>query len=108
MSPLTTDITLNADQWVGTLEGWDVWSQWLDSGLLLVFGGIPWQVYFQRVLSAKDPIRAKLLSYVAAIGCIIMAIPPVLIGAIAKATSTRARTHTYMFARVFSVESDNL
>ena len=44
------------------------------------------QVYFQRVLSSKTAGRAQILSYVAAFGCIIMAIPPVLIGAIAKAT----------------------
>jgi len=45
------------------------------------------QVYFQRVLSSKSAGRAQILSYVAAFGCIIMAIPPVLIGAIAKSTS---------------------
>lgn len=44
------------------------------------------QVYFQRVLSSKTAGRAQVLSYVAAVGCIFMAIPPVLIGAIAKAT----------------------
>lgn len=44
------------------------------------------QVYFQRVLSSKTAGRAQILSYVAAFGCIIMAIPPVLIGAIAKST----------------------
>lgn len=44
------------------------------------------QVYFQRVLSSKTAGRAQILSYVAAFGCLIMAIPPVLIGAIAKAT----------------------
>jgi len=44
------------------------------------------QVYFQRVLSSKSAGRAQILSYVAAFGCIIMAIPSVLIGAIAKAT----------------------
>lgn len=44
------------------------------------------QVYFQRVLSSKTAGRAQVLSYVAAFGCILMAIPPVLIGAIAKAT----------------------
>lgn len=49
------------------------------------------QVYFQRVLSSKTAGRAQILSYVAAFGCIIMAIPPVLIGAIAKATRTFQR-----------------
>lgn len=38
------------------------------------------------MLSSKTAGRAQILSYVAAFGCILMAIPPVLIGAIAKAT----------------------
>ena len=38
------------------------------------------------MLSAKTAVRAQLLSYVAAVGCIILAIPPVIIGAIAKST----------------------
>ena len=33
--------------WLGYAVG-----NWLDSYLLLIFGGIPWQVYFQRVLSS--------------------------------------------------------
>jgi len=44
------------------------------------------QAYFQRVLSSKSASRAQILSYVAAFGCVIMAIPSVLIGAVAKAT----------------------
>ena len=44
------------------------------------------KVYFQRVLSSKTAGRAQILSFVAAFGCLLMAIPPVLIGAIAKAT----------------------
>ena len=71
--------------WIGRVDPSEYWS-YLDYGLLLIFGGIPWQVYFQRVLSSKSASRAQMLSYVAAFGCIIMAIPPVLIGAIAKAT----------------------
>ncbi|GBP47410.1 High-affinity choline transporter 1 [Eumeta japonica] len=71
--------------WIGEVKSEYYWF-YIDYGLLLVFGGIPWQVYFQRVLSSKTAGRAQLLSYVAAIGCIFMAIPPVLIGAIAKAT----------------------
>ena len=42
------------------------------------------QVYFQRVLSSKSASKAELTSYIAAFGCIIMAVPPVLIGGIAK------------------------
>ena len=44
------------------------------------------QVYFQRVLSSKTAVRAQVLSYVAAGGCVVMAIPAVLIGAIATST----------------------
>ncbi|RZF35879.1 hypothetical protein LSTR_LSTR015415, partial [Laodelphax striatellus] len=71
--------------WIGHVETKD-YGVYIDNGLLLVFGGIPWQVYFQRVLSSKSAARAQILSYVAAFGCLIMAIPPVLIGAIARST----------------------
>lgn len=59
--------------------GASVWL-WTDFALLLILGGIPWQVYFQRVLSSRDPQTAARLSYCAAIGCILLAIPPILIG----------------------------
>lgn len=80
------DITVNATvNWVKTLD--PVYSGvYIDSYLLLMFGGIPWQVYFQRVLSASTVRNAQILSYVAAFGCIVMSIPSILIGAIASVT----------------------
>lgn len=36
---------------------------WWDLMLLIIFGGIPWQVYFQRVLSCDTAQHAKTLSY---------------------------------------------
>jgi high affinity choline transporter 7 len=57
-----------------------VW-EWLDLALLLTLGGIPWLVYFQRVLSSRDETTAVRLSLVAAAGCFLMAIPPMIIGA---------------------------
>jgi high affinity choline transporter 7 len=56
---------------------------WSDSALLLVFGGIPWHVYFQRVLAARDESVARRLSLLAAACCLLAAIPPVLIGVLA-------------------------
>lgn len=53
---------------------------WWDYTLLLVFGGIPWQIYFQRVLSAKSESVAMWLSIWAGILCFFCAIPPALIG----------------------------
>lgn len=61
--------------------------QYVDFGLLLMLGGVPWQVYFQRVLSTRSVEKAKMLSYVAAFGCLIMAIPPMIIGAVARVTA---------------------
>lgn len=58
------------------------WWSWWDSALLLIFGGIPWQVYFQRVLSAKSPQVAQNLSILGGVVCILVAIPAVLIGVV--------------------------
>ena len=55
---------------------------WWDYALLLMFGGIPWQVYFQRVLSSKDENTAVRLSIFAGVICILAAIPAVMIGMI--------------------------
>jgi len=67
----------------GSNPNWDleIWS-WLDMSCLLIFGGIPWGVYFQRVLSAKDSATAQKLSYYAAVSCLLLALPPCMIGAI--------------------------
>jgi high affinity choline transporter 7 len=74
------------------LDGWrdPAWSgsfwSWWDSALLLVFGGIPWHVYFQRVLAARDASTARWLSLLAAPICIVAAVPAILIGAIGALT----------------------
>lgn len=46
------------------------------------------QVYFQRVLACESPEGAVLSSYMAAMGCLIMAMPSIIMGAIARAAST--------------------
>ena len=57
---------------------------WWDYALLLMFGGIAWQVYFQRVLSAKDEKTAMWLSVIAGFVCMIAAAPAVVLGMIAN------------------------
>ncbi|CAH0999249.1 Sodium/glucose cotransporter [Neolewinella maritima] len=59
--------------------GSSYWTWW-DYALLLVFGGIPWQVYFQRVLAARDEDTAVRLSLIAGVVCLLAAVAPVLIG----------------------------
>lgn len=61
--------------------GWGpVWFQWWDYALLLVCGGIPWHVYFQRVLASRNENTAAGLSILAAFVCLFAAVPAVLIG----------------------------
>ncbi|XP_075546219.1 high-affinity choline transporter 1-like [Dermacentor variabilis] len=59
---------------------------YVDTMLLFIFGGIPWQDYFQRILSTKSEFRARALSLVGFVGTLAMAVPPVLIGVAVKAT----------------------
>ncbi len=66
--------------------GW----QWADVALLLIFGGIPWQVYFQRVLACRDERSAIRLSLMAGFGCLVAAVPAALIGVIGGTTNWTA------------------
>ncbi|NXF32593.1 SC5A7 protein, partial [Nyctibius bracteatus] len=73
------------DPWIGKIET-QYLGRWLDDFFYLVLGSIPWQTYFQRVLSTASPGRARLISYLSGLGCFSMAIPSVLIGAVAAST----------------------
>jgi high affinity choline transporter 7 len=66
-----------AAAWTGP-DAWG-WS-WIDSALLLIFGGIPWQVYFQRVLASRSPATAVMMSITAGFACLLIASAPILIG----------------------------
>jgi len=76
--------------WLGELPEGYAMGLYVDKFLLLIFGGIPWQVYFQRVLSSKDEQTAQVLSFVAGFGCIFMAIPAVIVGAIGRSADWAA------------------
>ncbi len=68
----------------------DYYWVWWDYALLLIFGGIPWQVYFQRVLSAKSAKTAVRLSIFAGVICILVAIPATMIGIIGSVADWQA------------------
>jgi len=78
------------------IDGWrhpdwgNSYFQWWDYALLLIFGGIPWQVYFQRVLSSKNEQTAQNLSILAGVVCLIAAVPAVLIGMIGDVANWEA------------------
>ena len=69
--------------------GDDYWLWW-DYALLLVFGGIPWQVYFQRVLAARDERTAVRLSLIAGVICMLAALAPIVIGMVSATTDWSA------------------
>ncbi|CAM1313536.1 Uncharacterised protein g6293 [Pycnogonum litorale] len=80
-----SSINVDVTNWIGSVDVRHS-AQYIDNFSLLLFGGIPWQVYFQRVLSAKTATQAQVMSFAASFGCLIMVLPAILIGAIGKAT----------------------
>ena len=74
---------MNQVNWLGNVPFPSIGS-YIDIYLLIILGGIPWQVYFQRVLACRSSQQAQLLSYVAALGCVTLAIPSAVLGSVAR------------------------
>lgn len=53
--------------------------------LVFILGGIPWNVYFQRILAAPSPRSAARTSIGAGVLCATMAVPPLLLGLAGRA-----------------------
>jgi high affinity choline transporter 7 len=53
---------------------------WWEISLMLMLGGIPWNCYFQRVLSCQSPVKAQQHSLAAGLLTMAFTIPPVLLG----------------------------
>jgi len=111
MHPAVNQEVLVNQDWLGYVEPSSS-GIFVDNYLLLIFGGIPYQViinfsyrlvepknllkqfrdiskaYFQRVLSAKTSRQAQWLSYIAALLCTLLSIPSILLGGIAKNTGS--------------------
>jgi high affinity choline transporter 7 len=68
----------------------DSYYRWWDYALLLVFGGIPWHVYFQRVLSSRTAATAQWLSFGAGGLCLLAALPAVVVGMVCATTDWSA------------------
>ena len=83
---------------------------WWDTSAMLVFGGIPWNCYFQRVLSCRTPSDASRQSIVSGALTIAFTVPPLLMGiaafsypwptdVIARLHATPADAMPLLFAR---------
>ncbi len=93
----------------------DLWTRasltgWWDTSAMLVFGGIPWNCYFQRVLSCRTPRAAQGQSLLAGVLTIAFTVPPLLMGVAAfsypwpdaiaaQLQATPADTMPMLFAR---------
>ncbi|MCI0465304.1 MAG: sodium:solute symporter family protein [Gemmataceae bacterium] len=55
-------------------------SSWWDYSCMLMLGGIPWNCYFQRVLSCQTPAKARWHSLLAGVLTISLTVPPLLLG----------------------------
>ncbi|MBM4067963.1 MAG: sodium:solute symporter [Planctomycetes bacterium] len=55
-------------------------SAWWDLSVMLMLGGIPWNCYFQRVLSCQTPTKARWHSILASVLTIALTLPPLLLG----------------------------
>ncbi|XP_067009291.1 high-affinity choline transporter 1-like [Anabrus simplex] len=85
LNPAVDPQLVSSSDWLGHIEQQDI-GEWLDVLFLITFGGIPWQGYFQRILSLRSLKIAQILSIVGMFGCVAMAIAPAFIGVVAKGT----------------------
>jgi high affinity choline transporter 7 len=58
---------------------------WWDVSVMLMLGGIPWNCYFQRVLSCRSANHARAHSILSGLLTIVLTIPPLLMGLVAFA-----------------------
>ncbi len=58
---------------------------WWDVSVMLMLGGIPWNCYFQRVLSCRSANDARAHSILSGLLTIVLTIPPLLMGMVAFA-----------------------
>ena len=58
---------------------------WWDLSVMLMLGGVPWNCYFQRVLSCRTPRAAQAHSILSGLMTIVLTIPPLLMGLVAFA-----------------------
>lgn len=66
-------------------EPWLTSMSWWDVSIMLMLGGVPWNCYFQRVLSCRSPRAAQLHSIYSGLLTIALTIPPLIMGLVAFA-----------------------
>ncbi|XP_067938215.1 high affinity choline transporter 1-like [Watersipora subatra] len=80
-SKLADSIANSTVSWLGQLEPATT-ALWLDLLIAMTLGSIPWQSYFQRVLSVTSVKEARTLSILAGLTALLFAVPPVCLGVV--------------------------
>ncbi|XP_046367260.2 high-affinity choline transporter 1-like isoform X1 [Haliotis rufescens] len=89
----SVDLTRVQDTWVGGLPT-NMVGLYADLCCQLIFGGLSWQAFYQRVLACKTPSVARTSSILASIASLLLAIPPAAIGIVGAAADWNATTYT--------------
>ncbi|XP_029295990.1 high affinity choline transporter 1-like isoform X2 [Cottoperca gobio] len=90
-NPHSLDISLTAynqtfqTPWVGTVE-LDEAGKWFDDFMLLALGGLAYQAFYQRILSASSYTQAQVTCFASSAFCLVLGIPSILVGAVAAST----------------------
>ncbi|KAM8879144.1 high affinity choline transporter 1-like isoform 1-T2 [Spinachia spinachia] len=90
-NPHSMDISLTAYNetfqapWVGTVE-LDEAGKWFDDFMLLALGGLAYQAFYQRILSASSYTQAQVTCFASSGFCLVLGIPSILVGAVAAST----------------------
>ncbi|XP_034080318.1 high affinity choline transporter 1-like isoform X1 [Gymnodraco acuticeps] len=90
-NPHSLDISLTAYNqtfqapWVGTVE-LDQAGKWFDDFMLLALGGLAYQAFYQRILSASSYTQAQVTCFASSGFCLVLGIPSILVGAVAAST----------------------
>uniref|UniRef100_A0A8D3CS17 High affinity choline transporter 1-like n=1 Tax=Scophthalmus maximus TaxID=52904 RepID=A0A8D3CS17_SCOMX len=90
-NPHSVDISLTAYNytfqapWVGTVE-LDQAGKWFDDFMLLALGGLAYQAFYQRILSASSYTQAQVTCFASSAFCLVLGIPSILVGAVAAST----------------------
>ncbi|KAI1893978.1 hypothetical protein AGOR_G00129220 [Albula goreensis] len=90
-SPASADITFTAvnrlyqEPWLGRLQVEDM-GRWMDDLLLVTLCGVCYQAFYQRILAVATDKQAHVTCYVSAVFCAFLAVPPLIIGAVAAST----------------------
>ncbi|XP_065296358.1 high-affinity choline transporter 1-like isoform X1 [Dermacentor albipictus] len=86
-------VPLPEGDWVGSISV-DHANSIIDEFATTALGGIPWQVYFKFMLACRSDFEAQLVSFLSALGCLLLACPSMIIGAVAKTTNFTAAGYT--------------